>query len=62
VPFPGALVVTLEELGATFGVSRERIRQIEVRALQKIKGALRARLDQRDRPVLSACACERPET
>ncbi|KRR19801.1 RNA polymerase sigma factor RpoH [Bradyrhizobium retamae] len=35
---------TLEELGATFGVSRERIRQIEVRALQKIGGALRARL------------------
>ena len=26
---------TLEDLGATFGVSRERIRQIEVRALQK---------------------------
>jgi RNA polymerase sigma-32 factor len=35
---------TLEDLGATFGVSRERIRQIEVRALQKIGGALRARL------------------
>jgi RNA polymerase sigma-32 factor len=47
---------TLEDLGATFGVSRERIRQIEVRALQKIKGALRARLDERDRPVLGACA------
>jgi RNA polymerase sigma-32 factor len=36
---------TLDELGPTFGVSRERIRQIEVRALQKIRGALSARLD-----------------
>jgi RNA polymerase sigma-32 factor len=35
---------TLEDLGATFGVSRERIRQIEVRSLQKLKGALRAHL------------------
>jgi RNA polymerase sigma-32 factor len=36
---------TLEELGLTFGVSRERVRQIEVRALQKVRGALRARLE-----------------
>jgi RNA polymerase sigma-32 factor len=36
---------TLEELAATFGVSRERVRQIEVRALQKMRGALGARLD-----------------
>jgi RNA polymerase sigma-32 factor len=36
---------TLEDLGATFGVSRERIRQIEVRALQKIKSAMRTRLE-----------------
>jgi RNA polymerase sigma-32 factor len=36
---------TLDELGPTFGVSRERIRQIEVRALQKIRSALSARLD-----------------
>jgi RNA polymerase sigma-32 factor len=35
---------TLEDLGATFGISRERVRQIEVRALQKIGGALRTRL------------------
>lgn len=33
---------TLEELGRTFGVSRERIRQIEIRALQKIKTTLSA--------------------
>jgi RNA polymerase sigma-32 factor len=36
---------TLEELGLTFGVSHERVRQIEVRALQKVRGALRARLE-----------------
>jgi RNA polymerase sigma-32 factor len=36
---------TLEDLGASFGVSRERIRQIEVRSLQKLKGALRAYLE-----------------
>jgi RNA polymerase sigma-32 factor len=36
---------TLEDLGATYGVSRERIRQIEVRALQKLKGAMRNRLE-----------------
>jgi RNA polymerase sigma-32 factor len=36
---------TLEELGAAFGISRERVRQVEVRALQKIRGALRARLE-----------------
>lgn len=35
---------TLEELAGTFGVSRERVRQIEVRALQKMRSALRSRL------------------
>lgn len=33
---------TLEELAQTFGISRERIRQIEHRALQKIKSAVEA--------------------
>lgn len=32
--------VTLEELSQEFGVSRERIRQIEVRALQKVQAAM----------------------
>ncbi|MBH5366960.1 RNA polymerase sigma factor RpoH [Bradyrhizobium glycinis] len=35
---------TLEELAGSFGVSRERVRQIEVRALQKIRSAMRSRL------------------
>lgn len=38
---------TLEDLAHTFGVSRERIRQIELRALQKMKTAMRARLEGR---------------
>lgn len=35
---------TLDGLSSGLGVSRERIRQIEVRALQKLKAALHARL------------------
>jgi len=33
---------TLEELGTRFGVSRERIRQIEVKAFEKVKGIVQA--------------------
>ena len=33
---------TLEELGQAFGVSRERIRQLEIRALRKIKASISA--------------------
>ena len=34
--------VTLEDLAAHYGVSRERIRQIEVRAFEKLQAAMRA--------------------
>jgi RNA polymerase primary sigma factor len=37
---------TLEEIGAQFGVTRERIRQIQELALKK----LRRKMDERDRP------------
>src|SRR5262249_35988959 len=34
---------TLEEIGQDFGLTRERIRQIEVKALQKLRGSENAR-------------------
>jgi len=34
--------VTLEELSAEFGVSRERVRQIEVRAFEKVQAAVKS--------------------
>ena len=33
--------ITLEELSGEFGVSRERVRQIEVRAFEKVQKAVR---------------------
>src|SRR5712664_4039308 len=36
--------ITLEDLAAEFGVSRERVRQIEVRAFQKVQNAVRRRV------------------
>ena len=36
--------VRLEDLGAEFGISRERVRQIEVRAFDKVQRTLRARM------------------
>jgi RNA polymerase sigma-32 factor len=34
--------ITLEELSSEFGVSRERVRQIEVRAFEKVQAAVKA--------------------
>jgi RNA polymerase sigma-32 factor len=36
--------ITLEDLAAEFGVSRERVRQIEVRAFEKVQRAVKHRL------------------
>ncbi|MFY8113824.1 MAG: sigma-70 family RNA polymerase sigma factor, partial [Rhabdaerophilum sp.] len=36
--------LTLEELSEEFGVSRERVRQIEARAFEKVQGAVRRNL------------------
>jgi RNA polymerase sigma-32 factor len=36
--------VTLEELGVRFGISRERIRQIEKRAFEKLSDLVRREL------------------
>jgi RNA polymerase sigma-32 factor len=38
--------VTLEELSSEFGVSRERVRQIEVRAFEKVQAAVKAGVAQ----------------
>ncbi len=43
--------VTLEELAAEFGVSRERIRQIEVRAFEKIQQAVVNRMKAVETPT-----------
>src|SRR5262249_45759304 len=36
--------ITLEDLAAEFGVSRERVRQIEVRAFEKVQRAVKNRI------------------
>ncbi|MGZ5812448.1 MAG: RNA polymerase sigma factor RpoH [Xanthobacteraceae bacterium] len=36
--------ITLEDLAAEFGVSRERVRQIEVRAFEKVQRAVKSRI------------------
>ncbi|MFN3352750.1 MAG: sigma-70 family RNA polymerase sigma factor, partial [Brevundimonas sp.] len=40
--------VTLEELAGQYGVSRERVRQIEVRAFEKLQKAMRAAAMERN--------------
>ncbi len=42
--------ITLEELAEEFGVSRERVRQIEVRAFEKVQKAVRSRVAAMEAP------------
>ncbi len=42
--------ITLEELSDEFGVSRERVRQIEVRAFEKVQAAVQAGVAQIENP------------
>jgi RNA polymerase sigma-32 factor len=44
---------TLEDLAVEFGVSRERVRQIETRAFEKVQKAAKSRIAQP--PVAMAC-------
>ncbi|SDR55462.1 RNA polymerase, sigma 32 subunit, RpoH [Rhizobiales bacterium GAS191] len=46
--------MTLEDLSSEFGVSRERVRQIEVRAFEKVQNAVKAAYAKREmgRPAL----------
>ena len=46
--------ITLGKLAEEFGVSRERVRQIEVRAFEKVEKAVRHRFTAMDRPQAQA--------
>jgi RNA polymerase sigma-32 factor len=46
--------VTLEDLASEFGVSRERVRQIEVRAFEKIQKAVKTRIAAMEAPPHAA--------
>ncbi|KQQ40843.1 RNA polymerase subunit sigma-70 [Methylobacterium sp. Leaf125] len=48
--------ITLEDLSGEFGVSRERVRQIEVRAFEKIQEAVKRNLATREAPRAEAHA------
>ena len=43
--------ITLEELADAFGVSRERVRQIEVRAFEKVQKAVKSRVAAMESPA-----------
>jgi RNA polymerase sigma-32 factor len=46
--------MTLEDLSTEFGVSRERVRQIEVRAFEKVQEAVKRNLAQIEAPTAEA--------
>ena len=46
--------ITLEELAEEFGVSRERVRQIEVRAFEKVQKAVKNRVAAMELPPTPA--------
>jgi RNA polymerase sigma-32 factor len=48
--------ITLEELSSEFGVSRERVRQIEVRAFEKVQAAVKAGVARAQLPPARAAA------
>jgi RNA polymerase sigma-32 factor len=52
--------VTLEDLAVEFGVSRERVRQIEVRAFEKVQKAVKNRVAAMEAPVARGAADAAP--
>ena len=46
--------ITLEELAEEFGVSRERVRQIEVRAFEKVQSAVKGTIARQEQAALEA--------
>ena len=51
--------ITLEELADEFGVSRERVRQIEVRAFEKVQKAVKNNIAQMENPHAAVAAAAR---
>jgi RNA polymerase sigma-32 factor len=49
--------ITLGELAKEFGVSRERFRQIQVRAFEKVEKSVRHRIAAMDRPSHGSSLC-----
>ncbi|MAW86151.1 MAG: RNA polymerase sigma factor RpoH [Phyllobacteriaceae bacterium] len=45
--------ITLEDLSSEFGISRERVRQIEVRAFEKVQDAVKAAAREQDRALVA---------
>src|ERR671937_111115 len=46
--------MTLQDLAAEFGVSRERVRQIEVRAFEKVQSAVKGTIARQEQAALEA--------
>ena len=46
--------MTLEDLATEFGVSRERVRQIEVRAFEKVQSAVKGTIARQEQAALEA--------
>jgi RNA polymerase sigma-32 factor len=46
--------MTLEDLAAEFGVSRERVRQIEVRAFEKVQSAVKGTIARQEQAAMEA--------
>jgi RNA polymerase sigma-32 factor len=46
--------VTLEDLAAEFNVSRERVRQIEVRAFEKVQSAVKTSIARQEQAAMEA--------
>ena len=46
--------MTLEDLASEFGVSRERVRQIEVRAFEKVQAAVKTTIARQEQAALAA--------
>ena len=57
----GEAARTLQQLGNVLGISAERVRQIEQAALEKLRAAPEAGLDERSRAGRATCVrCQRP--